>query len=158
MFKSAQVGSALLFLSQDAKAAKISYRPLAGTAPWSKSGTESTGDNWLMPTWPVNYAVPNFGTDSDILDTHASISSSEDNLKTKMSTFWAKPDAPKRGYFVPNFGEDRDIKMTKLNIAEAEAQHGTPIVVAEKADPAPQYTVPNFGKDRELLANDESLS
>ena len=69
MFKSAQVGTALLFLSQEAKATKVSYRPIAGTAPWSKSGSESTGGTWLDPKWPVNYSVPNFGTDSDVLET-----------------------------------------------------------------------------------------
>ena len=123
----------------------MSYRPIAGTAPWSKSGEESTGDNWLVPTWPVNYAVPNFGVDHDILETQASIGSSEQNLHQTLTTTWKKPDAPKRNYFVPNFGVDRDIKMTELNINEAEAQHGHVIAVEKPADIKRDYFVPNFG-------------
>ena len=119
MFKSAQVGSALLFLSQEAKATKTSYRPIAGTAPWSKSGEETTGPSWLVPTWPVNYSVPNFGVDSDVLETQANA-----GFEQLSGDYFDAAKEPKRNYFVPNFGVDKDIKMTFLNIGEAEAQHG----------------------------------
>ena len=159
MFKSAQVGTALLFLSQEAKATKVSYRPITGTAPWSKSGEETTGPSWLVPTWPVNYSVPNFGTDKDIIETQASIGASESTLKQSLSATWDKPGTPPRNYFVPNFGVDKDIKMTDLNILEAEAQHGRQILVEDKpAAIKRDYTVPNFGKDNEIASLDESLS
>jgi hypothetical protein len=57
------VGTALSFLSQDAKAAKVTYRPSAEAAPWYKT---HDGPTWQDPTWPVNYFVPNFGVDKDI--------------------------------------------------------------------------------------------
>ena len=159
MFKSAQVGTALLFLSQEAKASKISYRPLTGTAPWSKSGEESTGPSWLVPTWPVNYSVPNFGVDSDIINTQAHIGASEGlHKKTLSGDYFEKSAPPKRDYFVPNFGVDKDIKLTDLNIKEAEAQHGRQILVEDKPEIKRDYRVVNFGQDREILANDESLS
>lgn len=77
----------------------------------------------MVPKWPVNYSVPNFGVDKDIVDTQNSIGQSEANLKHSLTATWKKPEEPKRNYFVPNFGVDKDIKMTQLNIGEAEAQH-----------------------------------
>jgi len=112
----------------------------------------------LVPTWPVNYAVPNFGVDHDIVETQSSIGASEVNLGHSLTTAWKKPEAPKRNYFVPNFGVDRDIKMTELNINEAEAQHGHVIAVETPADIKRDYRIPNFGQDREILASDESLA
>ncbi len=43
MFRSIQVGAALSFLSQDAKAAKVTYRPSAEAAPWYKT---HNGPTW----------------------------------------------------------------------------------------------------------------
>ena len=45
----------------------LQYRPTAEAAPWYKE--QSTGNTWLDPTWPVNYAVPNFGKDHEIIST-----------------------------------------------------------------------------------------
>lgn len=67
----------------------------------------------MVPKWPVNYSVPNFGVDAEILSTHASIASSEATLGQSLSTSWKKPDEPKRNYFIPNFGVDKDIKLTQ---------------------------------------------
>ena len=45
----------------------MQYRPTAAAAPWYKE--QSTGDTWMDPKWPVNYAVPNFGKDHEIMST-----------------------------------------------------------------------------------------
>ena len=45
----------------------IQYRPTVEAAPWYKE--QSTGDTWMDPKWPVNYAVPNFGKDHEIIST-----------------------------------------------------------------------------------------
>ena len=45
------------------------FRPIPGTAPWKK-GDPAT---WVDPTWPVNYSVPDFGVDYDIIATTSSI-------------------------------------------------------------------------------------
>ena len=42
MFKSMQMGAALTFLSQDARAAKVSYRPTPGSTPWYSPDSGST--------------------------------------------------------------------------------------------------------------------
>ena len=52
-----------LFASQ---AEALKYRPTAAQAPWYKE--QSTGETWMDPKWPVNYAVPSFGVDHDIRD------------------------------------------------------------------------------------------
>ena len=132
MYKSTQLSTLALFLS-GTKASKVSYRPTV-EEPWDKPH-DSPGNTWRDPTWAVSYPVPNFGVDSEILETHSSISMAEKELDSKLSSNWDKPEAPKRAYFVPNFGEDADIKLTKLNIDEAEAQHGTSIPVPDPDAP-----------------------
>jgi hypothetical protein len=150
----------VLFLSNGANASRVSYRPTSKEgSPWYTLH-DNPGSTWRDPTWAVNYPVPNFGVDNEILETSASIASSEDSLNAKMPSNWDKPKEPKRGYTVPNFGVDSDIALTKLNIDEAEFQHGTSIPVPnpDAAEPKRNYFVPNFGKDYELQATDDSLS
>jgi hypothetical protein len=61
MFNSMKMGVALTFLAQDAKAAKVSYRPTVAE-PWDKAH-DKPGETWRDPTWAVGYSVPNFGKD-----------------------------------------------------------------------------------------------
>ena len=55
---------ALTFLSQDAQASTIKFRPYAGTAPWDSKPTSPTFTQANYPgsvgdyTYPVNYFVP----------------------------------------------------------------------------------------------------
>ena len=102
--------SILVFSLLSAQA--ISFRPLSGTVPWHKDVSETT---WRKPDWPVNYVVPNFGVDSDIIATKKNIKSSEKRLKKKMhADFGAtKAQVNPRGYKVPSFGVDQDIKNVK---------------------------------------------
>lgn len=69
---------------------------------------------------PVDYSVPNFGVDRDVIETQKHITDQEakhgawDVLKPK-------PAAIKRDYAVPNFGVDSDIVNTQKHIADQEA-------------------------------------
>jgi len=72
---------------------------------------------------PVDYKVPNFGQDGDIITALGNIKQSEDALKHK----WTPPTkaqlkaaSVKKDYFVPNFGQDNDIKISLSNTSDAE--------------------------------------
>ena len=56
-----------LFVSESSA---IKYRPTEGSVPWH---VEQTGPTWRDPSWPVNYVVPNFGKDSEIIRTEKTI-------------------------------------------------------------------------------------
>ena len=73
---------------------------------------------------PVNYFVPNFGLDEDIVDTQGHINTLEvkfpsfvqtdvEESREPLST-WAPTDHSsfKKNYFVPNFGPDEGIAIT----------------------------------------------
>ena len=70
----------------------------------------------------MNYGVPHFGEDPDMIATRVSTSIAE---KQYNHYVWPADDPapPKRDYFVPHFGEDTDISATKSNIANAEKTH-----------------------------------
>ena len=58
-------------------ASAIMYRPKAEQAPWYKT---HTGPTWMDPTWPVNYVVPNFGKDHEIISTEKTIAETEKTM------------------------------------------------------------------------------
>jgi hypothetical protein len=94
----------------------------------------------------VNYPVPNFGKDHEIISTQGVIAQTEESMGKKIKATFDAPKAPPRDYFVPNFGVDSDVKLTALDIGEAETQHGQKLTVPEKAKEIPRnYFVPNFG-------------
>merc|ERR1719263_181490 len=71
---------------------------------------------------PLDYFVPNFGVDKDIMATQKHIADSEKKLG---HIFTVKdPAAPPDDYTVPNFGVDADILTTKKNLASAESALG----------------------------------
>ena len=53
----------LLLLSS---ASAIKFRPPAGSNPWHKDVSEGT---WFKPDWDINYFVPDFGVDPEIIAT-----------------------------------------------------------------------------------------
>ena len=99
------------------------FRPIEGTVPWKKDTSTAT---WVNPDWPVNYKVPDFGVDRDIINVTKSISSSEKKLKKTMNaSFEAKKDPiVVRGYKVPDFGIDRDIIWSQASLANTEKKLG----------------------------------
>jgi hypothetical protein len=69
----------------------------------------------------MDYKVPNFGVDHDVLATQASISQQEKRRGKKWNAV-LKKDVPKGhpvDYFVPNFGVDHDIKASLSNLNNA---------------------------------------
>jgi hypothetical protein len=109
MFKNTAAGLvALTYLSKDAQAVK--FRPPTGSVPWHKEGGDIEETSWAKPDWPVNYFVPDFGADQDVIDTKQDLKVSEKSLKKKMhASFKADKEhgnyaANPRNYFVPNFG------------------------------------------------------
>ena len=109
-----------LFASQ---AEAIQYRPTNAQAPWYKE--QSTGETWMDPKWPVNYSVPNFGKDHEIVSTQDAISKTEELMGKKINASFDEPKAPPRGYVVPNFGKDVDMINAESAIASSEATLGT---------------------------------
>ena len=91
MFKSVPVGlAALTFLSEGVMASKAEYRPSSEQAPWYKAAKGST---WNTPDWPVNYKVPNFGVDNEILTNNKNLADAETKLKTKLTAVKKAADA-----------------------------------------------------------------
>ena len=73
--------------------------------------------------YKIDYFVPHFGEDGDIMATKNSAGIAEKQFNHY--NWPAEPaDPPKRNYFVPNFGEDPEITATKKNIAAAEKDQG----------------------------------
>jgi hypothetical protein len=71
----------------------------------------------------MNYVVPNFGVDQEILDFDSNLAKTETELKKKFNPDLKKDENPKN-YKVPNFGVDQDMKDATANIAMAEEAHG----------------------------------
>jgi hypothetical protein len=66
----------------------------------------------------MNYAVPNFGVDSEISSAASNLAKTEALLGKKFNP--KAKDAPHPvDYKVPNFGVDQDIKDATSNIANA---------------------------------------
>ena len=67
MFKKVAISVAVLSLVDAKRMKQMSdFRPLEGTAPWYKMASHAT---WVDPDWDINYPVPNFGVDHDIIAT-----------------------------------------------------------------------------------------
>lgn len=81
---------------------------------------------------PVNYAVPNFGVDSDILDSQKNLKNTERNLNHKLdlkaggsiNTGVDDFDGHPMNYNVPNFGVDQDILDTQKHLKDALKKAG----------------------------------
>ena len=70
------------------------------------------------------YTVPDFGVDSDIAASSASLADAEKSLKHSWVISDAKPPPPPpKDYFVPNFGLDQDVKDTFGALGASETQH-----------------------------------
>jgi len=121
----------------------------------------------------MNYAVPNFGVDHEVLSDAANVAATEKKLG-HVFTPTESADPHKMNYKVPNFGVDRDIVGTQSSIASAESALGhtwTPDfnLIQTQNDPIGSsigitqyplpkdklgydidYFVPNFGVDPEV--------
>ena len=72
----------------------------------------------------MNYFVPNFGLDHDILASKANAEEAEKSRNHKWVIPEKKPKGPPVNYFVPNFGQDEEIKASLSNLSATEAKYG----------------------------------
>jgi hypothetical protein len=68
----------------------------------------------------MNYKVPDFGVDTDIIATQGSQSSTEQVLGKKLQATFEKPKSHPMNYFVPDFGVDSEILTSNKNLADSE--------------------------------------
>jgi hypothetical protein len=140
-----------------ASASAIKFRPPVGSVPWTVPLTvpefETHSDH------PVNYFVPDFGVDQEIIDATNAIKVSEKALKKDFNASFGFTDstvATPRNYVVPDFGVDKDIKATTASIAQAETAVGSTLNASfgftDSTVATPRnYFVPNFGVDQGIL-------
>ena len=74
---------------------------------------------WNTPDWPVNYKVPNFGVDSEVITTQKNIAKAEKKLNKKFTSTFDKPKGHPMDYPVVNLGQDRDIVLNNINLDQA---------------------------------------
>jgi len=72
-------------------AVQLQYRPTAGSVPW---GGAASRPEWDTPPYPVNYYIPNFGMDHNILTTMNSLKIAEQGAGKKLKAAFAQSDAP----------------------------------------------------------------
>jgi len=77
MFSKPMIGAIALAMV-DAK--KAYFRPIPGTNPWHKDDAAISRATWVKPDWNVNYFVPNFGVDRDIITTQNNAAKAEKKL------------------------------------------------------------------------------
>ena len=106
------------------------YRPPSGSNPWHADAHAIAASGWPFEKGDpskINYFVPNFGNDRDMINTDNSIKWAEAKTKKKWKVptkkELKKKDYPK-DYFVPNFGLDKDIVDTQNIIANMEKKYG----------------------------------
>jgi hypothetical protein len=91
---------ALLF-AKSTEAAR--FRPTAGSVPWGPKAADIP--TWKEPDYPVDYFVPNFGVDHNILTTQNSLRIAEAQSKKKLKASFAQNDTP-TDMRVPDLGAD----------------------------------------------------
>ena len=65
--------TAAFFLVNSTEA--VRFRPTPGSVPWGPAPAEVP--TWHTPDYPVNYFVPNFGVDHNILTTQENLRNAE---------------------------------------------------------------------------------
>jgi hypothetical protein len=145
-----------------ASASAIKFRPPVGSVPWT---VPLTIPEFESPDHPVNYFVPDFGVDQEIIDATNAIKVSEKALKKDFNAsfgFTESTVATPRNYVVPDFGVDKDIKATTASIAQAETAVGSKLEASfgftDSTVATPRnYFVPNFGVDQGILDAQHSI-
>lgn len=89
--------------------------------------------------YKINYAVPNFGVDTDITDNHASLALAEDAYKHKLimateksKAKWANPAKDVDYNFAPKL--DADVVNTMKNLGDSETNLNHKWVICEGND------------------------
>lgn len=115
---------------------------------------------------PVDYYVPDFGVDTDIITSlyNTDLSEKERKHTWRVPTKKEIKDAQHPvDYFVPNFGQDAEIKTSLAHtaLAEKELKH-TWVPPTKKelkdADYPKDYVVPNFGVDSDIVDTQKHIA
>ena len=110
-------GVVCLLFTAGANAISIKSDPMFSSLGYETRHYKGEGDY-------DDYNVPNFGRDTDIVDTLKNAQAAEKQYNHFWDPLAPKPDDPPRNYFVPHFGTDQDILDTKQAISAAEKQEG----------------------------------
>jgi hypothetical protein len=99
---------------------KSSYRCDVANQPWCGDASNA---EWVDPqNHPVDYFVPNFGTDEEIVTSFSDMKEAEGKWKHELTSTFKKGKGHPVDYFVPNFGLDNEILTSQQNGKEAEAK------------------------------------
>jgi len=101
-------------------AVKMAFRPTAGSVPWGGAATRPT---WDTPDYPVNYYIPNFGMDHNVLTTMNSLKIAEKTQKKSLKASFAQ-DETAADLRTPNLGADEDVKFSLAAIQESQKESG----------------------------------
>jgi len=110
------------------------YRPPDGSVPWGGAATRPT---WDTPDYPVNYYIPNFGLDHNILTTFNSLKIAESGAGTKLKAAFAQN--AQEDMRIPDLGPDEDVKLSQAAINEAQKENGKEIKGVTFAQEPVQY-------------------
>merc|ERR1712032_123900 len=107
-------------MGSSVSAVQLGFRPTAGSVPWGGAATRPT---WDTPDYPVNYYIPNFGLDHNMLTTMNSLKIAEAGAGKKLKASFAQNDAP-GDLRTPDLGVDEDVKFAQQSIAESQKESG----------------------------------
>jgi hypothetical protein len=111
---SSAVLAALMLASTSA--VKLQFRPTTGSVPW---GGSASRPEWDTPPYPVNYYIPNFGEDHNILTTLNSLKIAEKTAGKSLKASFAQNDAP-ADMRIPDLGADEDVRFSLAAIKESQ--------------------------------------
>ena len=110
----------LALLFSTTQAINHKYRPPTGSVPWHDAATRPT---WDTPDYPVNYYVPNFGMDHNILASMNSLKIAETaSHKESSKANFSKEAEP--NLKTVDLGKDVEVKMAQAAINEAQKESG----------------------------------
>jgi len=150
MNKTSYTVLAALMLSS---ASAVKFRPTAGSVPWGGAATRPT---WDTPDYPVNYYIPNFGMDHNILTTMNSLRIAEKGAGKALKASFAQNDAPS-DLRTPNLGADEDVKFSLAAINESQKETGQQLKGVTFGGDVVQYAQ-SQGVDSEIKDMQSSIS
>ena len=121
------------------------FRPTAGSVPWGPA--DATRPTWDTPTHPVNYFVPNFGMDHNVLTTMNSLQIAESGSGKALKASFAQDKH--EDMRVPDLGQDEDVKNSLAAIGEAQKESGKTIGGVNFGQKQVQYAQ-SLGQDVEV--------
>jgi hypothetical protein len=141
--KKTSIGFAIAALLSDSKALQLRREPLLSWTPKPTKGH------------PVNYFVPNFGVDTDILDSHQNLKNTEEAMGKPLSTparngdgTWEVAIEGNESYNYANVQLDSDLdREPLLSWSPKPVKGGHPV----------DYFVPHFGVDRDIVDTHSNL-